>query len=227
MDCRSVIHSLSDYVDGHLAQPDAQWIESHLRRCPPCQTIKADLQEIRSAARELPLHAPPRALWARIQQEIELKEQPPARRAAATQRGWWQRLGEKRFTFTLPQLAGAGALAASLLVFTAVRSNLSVSTQSLQPTKGGGAVSLVAPNSQAVQAMQSRIEERLNRLNTRKAAWDPQMKQVFEEHLKRIDFSLANTRQTLEANPDPDQQQMLLDLYKEKLQVLDDFDKLR
>ena len=224
MDCRSVIHSLSDYLDGSLTHQDSHSIESHLRHCQPCHTVRIELQEIRSVARELPLHTPPRALWARIQQEIESEQTLPARAAAVKSQSWWQRLGEKKFTFTLPQLAGTGVLAASLFTFVAVRS-VSVSQINQPPVRRPFEMNLVL--NPAVQAMQARIEERLNQLNTRKASWDPQMKQVFDEHLKRIDSSLATTRQALQNDSDPDQQQILVDLYKEKLQVLEDFDKLK
>jgi anti-sigma factor RsiW len=227
MDCRSVIYALSDYVDGLLAQSEAQQVESHLRRCQPCLAVRADLQEIRRAASELPQHTPPRALWARIQQEIEqgglVQTASPALRAPAKTPSWWQRLSEKRFTFTLPQLAGASALAASLIIFSAVRTEL--------PTQPGPILSQqasadVTASSPAVRAMQTRIEERLNRLNMRKASWNPEVKQTFEEHLKRIDYSLDSTRDALRKDPQLDQQ-VLLDLYKEKLQVLEDFDRLR
>lgn len=223
MDCRSVIHFLSDYLDGLLAQQEVRHIEAHLQRCQPCHSIKLDLQLIRDAARELPPQEPPRALWARIEREIAAEK--PAVAVAAAAPGWWRWLGEKRFTFTLPQLAGASALAASLLTFVALR-GIPPAGQQLQPGLAGGKTA-VTSYSPAVRAMQERIDERLNRLNLRKASWDPQMKQVFDEHLKRIDSSLASTRQALQANPDPDQQQMLIDLYKEKLQVLEDFDKLK
>lgn len=224
MDCRSVIHSLSDYLDGSLVHQESHSIESHLRHCQPCHTIRLELQEIRSVARELPLHTPPRALWTRIQQEIEIEKAFPARSAAPKKQSLWQRLGEKKFTFSLPQLAGAGVLAACLLTFVAVRS---VPISSNNPPIRSRDIEMRLVSNPAVLAMQARIEERLNHLNTRKASWDPQMKQVFDEHLKRIDSSLASTRQALENNEDPDQQQILVDLYKEKLQVLEDFDKLK
>jgi len=226
MDCRSVIHSLSDYVDGLLVQPEVRLIESHLRACPPCQTIKEDLQQIRSVARELPVHAPPPALWARIQQEIAAESRPPSRRAPVQSPGWWQRLSEKRFTFTLPQLAGASALAASLLIFAGVRNQLPGTHQSLVSTSAATSVAVTSP---AVQSVQTRIQERLSQLNARRASWNPQVQQTFEEHLKRLDESLDNTRRALQdgRSADPDQQQMLLDLYQEKLQLLEDFNKLR
>jgi anti-sigma factor RsiW len=226
MDCRSVMHSLSDYVDGLLTQSEAQHVESHLQRCQPCLAVKADFQEIRRAARELPLHTPPRALWARIQQEIEqgglAPAASPALRAPAKSPTWRQRLSEKRFTFTLPQLAGTSALAASLIIFSALRSGLPPPG----PIIPQQAAADVTASSPAVRAMQTRIEERLNRLNTRKASWNAEVKQTFEEHLKRIDYSLDSTRDALRKDPQLDQQ-VLLDLYKEKLQVLEDFDRLR
>ncbi|MGH9853595.1 MAG: anti-sigma factor family protein, partial [Blastocatellia bacterium] len=69
MECRAVINSLSDYLDGQniwISGDEVKQIKTHLTNCPACQNLKLELGEIKTAARELPLHTPPRVMWTRI-----------------------------------------------------------------------------------------------------------------------------------------------------------------
>jgi hypothetical protein len=227
MECRAVVGSLSDYIDMWMSESEAREIESHLVTCPSCQIVRLELNEIRTAARELPLHTPSRALWARISAEIEpetpLLDNP--RPLERPELNWWERLKSRRFTFTLPQLAGAGALAA-VLVFIAMfgapdpsRSNFDIndSPRALQTA--------LLPDEERIRA---EIERRLSVINSRKADWDPEFRAEFERHLNKIDESLRNSRQMLQIDPDDSvQQQMVLTLYNEKRQLLEDVERLK
>jgi hypothetical protein len=220
MECRVVISSLSDYLDGSLANQEIQFIETHLSHCAPCNTVKADLSQICLAAKELPLRTPPRALWTRIQNEIELEAVLPGKQpeAKAQKAGWWKSMSERRFTFNLPQLAGASALAFSLMVFGmyhALHRDPNVATEA--------SVNALLPME---TEMQSKIQQKANTLNTRRQTWNPQIRTVYDTHLQRIDSSLNRVRQTLVTTRDQDQQKMLMDLYNEKLQLMEDFERI-
>src|SRR5215475_14923864 len=121
MECRAVVSSLSDCLDGrNVWAPDDEdeQIETHLTNCPACQNLKLELSEIKNAARELPLHTPSPALWARISKALEAEistENGPVRETQNAS-GWWGWLNSRKFTFSLPQLAAAGAFAAILIV---------------------------------------------------------------------------------------------------------------
>ena len=121
MECRAVVSSLSDYLDGRniwASDDEVERIETHLTNCPTCLNLKLELSEIKNAARELPVHTPPLALWARISKAIEAEvpsENGPARETQNAS-GWWGRLNSRKFTFSLPQLAAAGAFVAILIV---------------------------------------------------------------------------------------------------------------
>src|SRR5215470_17279242 len=121
MECRAVVSSLSDYLDGRniwASDDEVEQIETHLTNCPTCRNLKLELSEIKNASRELPLHTPPPALWARISKSIEAEIQTENRPAREIQKnsGWWGWLNSRKFTFSLPQLAAAGAFAAILIV---------------------------------------------------------------------------------------------------------------
>src|SRR5262249_55969145 len=121
MECRTVINSLSDYLDGQniwVSDDEVKQIETHLTNCPACQNLKLELSEIKTAARELPLHTPPRAMWTRITKAIEAEisaENAPIRRTQNGS-GWWDWMKSRKFTFNLPQLAAGGALALALII---------------------------------------------------------------------------------------------------------------
>jgi anti-sigma factor RsiW len=214
MECRVVISALSDYLDGSLATQEIQFIETHLTRCPPCNTVKADLSQICLAAKDLPLRTPSRALWVRIQNELEIETVAPGKPVKTS---WWKRISERRFTFTLPQLAGTSALAFSLMVFGLYH------TLHDNPSVPTGVVTTMLPME---PEMQTRIQQKAMVINTRRQSWNPEIRTVYDSHLKRIDTSLDRMRQTVITTRDQDQQKMLMDLYNEKLQLMEDFEKV-
>jgi len=227
MECRAVVSSLSDYLDGRniwASDDEVEQIETHLTNCPACLNLKIELSEIKNAARELPLHTPPHALWARISKSIETEiptENGPARETQNTS-GWWGWLNSRKFTFSLPQLAAAGAFAAFLIV--AGISGIfgpNPATLKFKEVQSG----LLLPEEVEIKA---NLERRLGAINSRKAQWDSQRRADFEEHMNRIDESLKQCRHMLEDNPnDAGRQEMVRSLYDEKRQLLEDVERLK
>jgi len=212
-----------------LSESEVREIESHLVACPKCQTVSLDLNEIKSAAQELPQHTPNRALWSRIVKEIEpdtsLTRETSLDNPAARENpepSWWERLNSRRFSLTLPQLASISAVIAALVIMTTV--------SLIRPT----GKNIVIPGPQVLQTallpdearIKAELESRLSVINLRKANWDPTIRAEFERHLNKIDNSLRSSREILQINPeDSVQQQMVLTLYNEKLQLLEDVER--
>jgi hypothetical protein len=226
MDCQIVLETLSDYLDGALLGSEGQLIEGHLGQCRGCQSVRLDLMEIRRAARELPLHTPPRAMWARLQLSLEAEVAalaPPPQ--VVRPPGWWTPLMKRRFTFTLPQLAGGGALVVALMIFVFVNVFHQNARSPLDGSVLKQASTALLPGEEDIKRD---IEYRMKALKARQETWDPQMREIFERNLTKIDDSLTTSRQMLLDNPhDSDHQQMVLTLYKEKLQLLQDYDRLK
>jgi putative zinc finger protein len=227
MECRAVVSSLSDYLDGRniwASDDEVEQIETHLTNCPACLNLKLELSELKIAARELPLHTPPPALWARISKAMEAEistENGPARETQNAS-GWWGWLNSRKFTFSLPQLAAAGAFAAILIVagisgiFGANRA-----PSIFQGVQSG----LLLPEEDEIKA---NLERRLSAINARKALWDSQRRADFEQRMDRIDESLKRVRHMLEGNPtDAGSQEMVRALYDEKRQLLEDVERLK
>ena len=226
MECRAVVSSLSDYLDGRniwASDDEVEQIETHMTNCPACLNLKLELSELKNAARELPLHTPPPALWDRISKTIEAEistENEPAR-ATQNASGWWGRLNSRKFTFSLPQLAAAGAFAAILIV-----AGISgVFGPNPPPFSFRNAQSGLLPEENEIKA---NLERRLGAINARKAQWDSQRRADFEQRINMIDESLKRCRHMLEDNPnDAGHQEMVRALYDEKRRLLEDIERLK
>jgi Putative zinc-finger len=226
MECRAVVSSLSDSLDGRniwASDDEVERIETHLANCPACRNLKLELSEIKNAARELPLHTPPPALWARISNAIEAEistENGPARETQNGS-GWWGRLNSRKFTFSLPQLAAAGAFVAILIV----AGVSGIFGPNPAPLRLTGAQSGLLPEENEIKAS---LERRLGAINARKEQWDSQRRADFEQRINRIDESLKRCRHMLEDNPnDAGHQEMVRALYDEKRQLLEDVERLK
>lgn len=229
MECRAVVSSLSDYLDGRniwVSDGEIEQIQTHLTNCPACRNLELELSEIKKAARELPLHTPPRALWTRISKAIEAEVSTENRPVRETQNssGWWGRLNSRKFTFSLPQLA-AGAAFAALLVVAGVSGIFVSKSENSGPLDLRGAQSALLPGEDNIKA---ELESRLSVINARKANWDSQRRLEFDQRLNRIDESLKRCRQILEGNPkDAAHQETVRALYDEKRQLLVDVERLK
>jgi|SRR5215475_991522 len=232
MECRAVIDSLSDYLDSQntpltvnwISDDEVEQIETHLTNCPACQNLKHELSEIKTAARELPLHTPPRAMWTRISNVIgaEISAENGPLHQTQNVSGWWGRLRSRKFTFSLPQLAACGALAVALII----AGNSGIFIPHSGTLDFSGAQSAMLPDEGEIKAQ---LERRMDAVNARKANWDPQRRAEFEQRMIKIDESLNRCRYMLKDNPrDAVHQEMeLRGLYNEKLQLLEDVERLK
>ena len=228
MECRAVVSLLSDYLDDQevwLSESDVRDITNHLGKCSKCWSVRQELDEIRSAARELPLHTPGRAVWTRISNivEVEVPASKRPTRVEPPELSRWTWIKSHKFTFNLPQMAGAAIVALALLFFGVI--NQSNPREKLIDMTGATTAFSFLPDEDRIKA---ELTRRLDAINARKSSWDPQMREEFERHLKMIDDSLQHSRQLLDSNPaDKVQQEMVLSLYQEKRQLLDDVERLK
>jgi hypothetical protein len=124
-------------------------------------------------------------------------------------------------------LAGVSALVFALVAFslgTFMRQS-TVSNSALGPQLLQGASVSMLPFERDLQA---EVDRRMSVINARKVNWDPLIREGFERNLGKIDESLKACRQGLLVNPDDrDRRQMVLTLYQEKTQLLDDLERLK
>lgn len=218
------MNSLSDYLDGQgtwMSGNEKSSIEKHLDTCPTCQSLKLELTEIKTAARELPLHTPPQALWVRIANtlEAELPASERKTREEFPKETWWDRLKARQFTFTIPQMAGAGVLSAALIIMGIY--GISGQSPKTDPTRLNlsGVQTAFLPDEDQIKA---ELNRRLGELNKLKASWNAQSRSEFDKQLTLVEESLEKCRTELRVNPvDKPHQQMLRKLYDDKRQLIE------
>ena len=197
--------------------------------------------------------APPneRALWLRISNTIESERDPdwvvaaaagasPSPRASAPRAGVWSRLLGMRWELTLPQLTTA---VAGIIVAVALATALGVQrvqTDDLaDPTVAGGDAGERRGFSQAprfnVADYARRQEELLSRqqvnisywqqrVEQRKASWNPRMRDSFDRSINVIDEAVSESLNELKTNPhDEVAEEMLNGALRNKLEFLKEF----
>lgn len=87
---------LSEYIDGELAPAERTALEAHLAGCDECRDTLAGLRRVVTRARALEDRPPASDLWAGVAARIG------------------SRRPQRRFSFSLPQLAAAGIALAAL-----------------------------------------------------------------------------------------------------------------
>jgi predicted anti-sigma-YlaC factor YlaD len=229
MNCEKCHELLSDFLDGTLTGEARAAVSGHLATCRTCAAARDDVSAISAAARSLHDHtvAPPssRALWLRINNTIEaeraeqLRAQARAVVAEARRRETFvERMLNKRWTLTLPQMAAAiVALVVGVATFTVF------GVRGLRSTERP-----VAPQ---VTERRNIEDQELNflmqRIEQRKSRWNPRMRESFERNLQVIDAALSDSLQHLDQSPHDVVSEDALDAaMRNKKELLREFSRL-
>jgi len=220
--CQDLIH---DLIDGSITQRDEFTLNTHLRECLDCDSVRQDLASIVDFSRTQRgiYEAPPneQALWLRIRNTIEAEL--PSRVNTNTERpSFFSRWMGHSWELSLPQLA-ASAVAIVLLV--------SLATVVGLRRWGGYGTSTTrveaANISQRFSERQQTIDYWNQRVEQIKARWSPDMREAFDRNMKAIDESVANSMNELQRNPqDEFSEKMVNESLDAKLAMLKDFSDL-
>jgi hypothetical protein len=227
MDCRIIVESLSSYLDGSLFDHEISSIDNHLVNCHECSAVHSDLAQIRMAARSLPQYEPPSHIWYQIRERVARETPSIPESAEAGKQSWWRRIMSARYTVTLPQMVGAGAMTLLVAFGTGI-----VSRQNLRRDGSESAPPSIDTLGMAAFAFEQPFREEINRklssINLQKASWDPQIREGFDRRLLRIDDSLKSCRQNVLNHPgDSDSRQLMISLYEEESQFLEDVERMK
>ena len=218
MSCTKCQELLSDYIDGALEFGEQVSIERHLADCEPCRAMRDDLLQIVHFSHQLPLQAPASSLWPRIQSDItELRPRfwdGPIR--------WWARIRSFNFNLSVPQMI-AGA--ATLVIVISI--GVIVSRRDAVNSDTATRLSQITPLSNAdLQQLEKQINKLSDSVEQRKESWDPELRIAFERNLFYVDQTLVECRHQLNDNPSDDvSQELMLNAYREKVRLLEGFDK--
>src|SRR6185369_6125844 len=229
MNCETCQELIHDLVDGSIAQSDEFTLNTHLKECLDCDSVRQDLASIVGFCRTQrgQYEAPPneQALWLRIRNSIEADL--PRRVAVETERrpSFLSRLLINSWELSLPRLE-ASAVAIVLLVSLATVVGL---------RRWGGYGIPVAPSAQAEASdlgdrfLQRRqvIDYWNQRVELNKARWSPEMRATFDRNMRVIDQAVSDSLNELNRNPhDEISEQMLNESLNDKLALLKEFSDL-
>ena len=226
MNCEKCQNLLSDLLEGALPAGESALVSAHLDSCPACAAAHEELLSIVGAAAEAHEHlyapADEAALWLRIRGSVEADRRALA--AAASRRGFWSRLRDRRWEFTLPQLATAAAAFAVAVSF--------ATALGVQYLSGGGAPADTRAR-RAVEAdypeahlrpHQASLRYWQQRVEMRKASWNPRMRASFDRSVSALDSTVDDSIRDLRQNPhDEVAEEMLNAALRDKIDLLREF----
>src|SRR5215204_1366171 len=230
MNCEQCQELIQDLVDGSITQRDEFTLNTHLRECLDCDSVRQDLASIIGFCRTQrgQYEAPPneQAMWLRIRNSIEAEF--PSRATPNTEPGssFLSRWMGRSWELSLPQLA-ASAVAIVLLVSLAT-------VVGLRRWGGYGTATVVAGTQVDVSNLNDRFWQRRQvidywnqRVELNKARWSLEMRETFERNMKVIDQTVADSMNELKRNPhDEISEQMLNESLNDKLSLLKEFSDL-
>ena len=228
MNCETCQELIHDLIDGSITQKDELVLNTHLKECLDCESVRQDLASIVGFCRTQrgQYDAPPneQAMWLRIRNVIEAELPANAVRNEQPQRSFFERWLSRSWELSLPQLA-ASAVAIVLLVSLATVVGLRrwggfSAPSTVPPTEASNLSDRFLQRRQVIDYWNQRVE-----LN--KARWSPEMRATFERNLKVIDQAVADSLNELNRNPhDEVSEQMLNESLNDKLALLQEFSDL-
>lgn len=223
--CQDLIH---DLIDGSITQRDEFTLNTHLKECLDCDSVRQDLASIVGFCRTQrgQYDAPPneQAMWLRIRNVIEAELPSRVVGNPEPQRSFFSRLMGRTWELSLPQLAASTAaivLLVSLVTVVGLR-------------RWGGNGVAPAPPQVEVSNVNDRIWQRRQvidywnqRVELNKVRWSSEMRETFDRNMQVIDQAVANSLDELKRNPhDEISEQMLNESLNDKLALLKEFSDL-
>ena len=224
--CQELVHEL---LDGSISRSDELTLNTHLRECLDCESVRQDLTSIVGFCRANrgEYEAPPnsQALWLRIRNVIESNTIPAPSGARAPRRSFLADWMGRSWELSLPQLASliaAIVLCVSLVTVVGVRR-----WGTPLPSMSQGSISNSTPVTDRVFQRQQLISYWNQRVELNKARWSPEMRATFERNLQVIDQAVSQSLNELDRNPhDEISEQMLNESLNDKLALLKEFSDL-
>jgi hypothetical protein len=228
MNCETCQELIHDLLDGSISQMDESTLNTHLRQCLDCDSVRQDLASIVGFCRTQrgQYEAPPneRALWLRIRNVVEAEN--PSRVAVKSEprRSFLGGLMGRSWELSLPQLAG---LVAAIVLFVSLATVVGI-------RRWGVEAGPVTP----VEAQASNVNDRVwqrrqainywnQRVELNKMRWSTEMRETFDRNMKVIDEAVASSLNELNRNPhDEVSEQMLNESLNDKLALLKEFSEL-
>lgn len=222
--CQELIH---DLIDGTISQRDESTLNTHLKECLDCESVRRDLASIIGFCKTQRgnYEAPPneQAMWLRIRNVIEA-ELPAKSAVNEPQRSLLGRLMGHTWELSLPQLA---ASAAAIVLFVSLATVVGLRRWGGYPVAAPPAAIEASNINDRVWQRQQVINYWNERVGLNKARWSAEMRATFDRNMQTIDEAVARELDQLKQNPhDEISEQMLNQALSDKLNMLKDFSDL-
>jgi len=202
MNCETCQELIHDLVDGSITQSDEFTLNTHLKECLDCDSVRRDLASIVGFCRTQrgQYDAPPneQAMWLRIRNVIEAELPNNAIANLEPRRSFFSRLMGRSWELSLPQLA-ASTVAIVLLVSLVTVVGL---------RRWGGYRVAPAPEQVEASNVNDLIEQRRQvidywsqRVELKKAQWSPNIREKFDRSMAVIDQAISDATDDLKRNP--------------------------
>jgi hypothetical protein len=182
---------LSEYLDGELTPAARADVEAHLRGCPACREVLAELQAVIRRAGSLPDPPPSSNLWPGIEARIAAGARVVP-------------FAPRRFSFTLPQLVAASLalmlLSGSMVWLARLGGTDIPRTAAVDPASLERPIELT-PAKFNDEHYDEAIADLQETLNAGRAKLDPDTVRILEANLKAIDAAIEQCRLALENDP--------------------------
>ncbi len=230
MNCETCQELIHDLIDGSITQRDEFTLNTHLRECLDCDSVRQDLASIVGFCHtQRGVYEPPpneQAMWLRIRNSIEAEFPRRIRTNTEPQRSFLSRWMGRSWELSLPQLA-ASAVAIVLLVSLAT-------VVGLRRWGGYGTPPMVAGTQADASDLNDRFWQRRqvidywnHRVELNKTRWSAEMRETFDRNMKVIDQAVSDSMNELKRNPhDEVSEQMLNESLNDKLALLKEFSDL-
>ena len=229
MNCETCQELIHDLIDGSITERDEFTLNTHLKECLDCDSVRRDLASIVGFCRTQrgQYEAPPneQAMWLRIRNVIEAELPNRVVTNTESKRSFLARLLGRSWELSLPQLAAstvAIVLLVSLVTVVGLRrfGGYNVTQNPTSQVEASNINDRIFQRRQVIDYWNQRVE-----LN--KARWSPQMRAKFDLSLKSIDEAISISMDELSRNPhDEISEQMLNESLDYKLTLLKDFSDL-
>ncbi|MCG8469714.1 MAG: anti-sigma factor [Gemmatimonadetes bacterium] len=187
---------LSEYLDGELDPSDAALVERHLETCEDCAQILTELEAVAARARDLPSREPTDDLWPAIASRIEADRERSIE-GAGRRRG-------RRIVLSVPQLAAAAVVLASLSAGVAwmARANTGSPIARVETSQGAARLVADAPEPGTAEYYARSIAELERALFDPTRSLPPQTEARVRRALVTIDRAIEDARRALLEVPD-------------------------
>jgi hypothetical protein len=232
MNCEQCQELIQDLIDGSISQRDEFTLNTHLKDCLDCDSVRQDLTSILTFCQTHrgEYEAPPneRALWLRIRNVIEAENghHVAVAQTDSLRPSLFRRLMSQTWELSLPQLASLTAAVVLLVSLTTVVGLRRFGPEATHPVTQVEAASVSNVNDRIFQRRQV-INYWNQRVEVNKARWSPEMRETFDRNMRVIDEAVANSLNELNRNPhDEVSEQMLNESLNDKLALLKEFSDL-